>query len=383
MLLREYIREVLEEEVHGLTLYHGTDGNNIKSIAQHGLKTGSPMGTAQRGVYLTPTFEKAVRYAHGDLTDTGSKGEVPIVLEVYISGRKRTKKLEYDPLDRPDLWRDQPEDWGDLEEVRTSLEWGITRVAKKLGWKPKSTYDDRFRGADRMLDRANELEDLDGFELTKEVISLMTGFNVPLAQIKKAVKEEFPPDSDWGDGYVTISPSGTIQLTDMYYRSKEQLIFPKTLPPSTIKSVWVRCQDFPKSSFGEEREAGSTELPGEARSRLEGAEAFFGELLWKQEVLKKDDDDLLEDIEKAKGYEVDELVKALRAMLDAMKRGDDLDEFVEAVTEQAGYASEFVHEEWGEEETSTPICWGKTSLQDALHLITGERGVQLDLPRTS
>ncbi len=352
MILREYIREILVEQAHALTLYHGTGLANLPSIMTDGLKAYKPRGAphGQRGVYLTSNVELSARYAHGEL----SGNENPIVLEVRISKRKRTKKLVYDPLDRASMWQ---EDGGydDEDIIGGAVDHGFKQIVQKLTGKDLGyrNYTEKILGTSHY----REAEDLDGVPLYQNAVRLlMADFGVEDRRAAmKAVQEEWPSGDDWGD--ISVSESGTLQITQEWYEGREQLIYPESLPPSTIKAVWVKCDqyDLPLEAYSETKEFGQEELPGEAKSRYENRDRFFRDHYGK-DWSQFDQDDLEEVAEEAEALGMDEI-------RDVFLSGD-----VDKIAMAMDNAGDWIHDEWGEQQTTGVGCWGKLTPQEALKL---------------
>lgn len=354
MLLREYIRAFLNEQAHVLTLYHGTGLHNLPSILKDGLKAYRPRGAphGQRGVYLTSNVELAARYAHGEL----SSNERPIVLEVRISKRKRTKKLAYDPLDRHDMWYEDGGYADDDNEIERQVRGGIVNLIKKLlgkdiGW-GGSEYVEQILGTRYDIDP----EKLDGVPLYQNAVQLLMELGVKDRRAAmKAVQQEWPPGEDWGD--IAVSDSGTLQTTEQWYASREQLIYPTDLPPSVVKAVWVKCDQYelPPDAYDKTQTFGQEELPGEAKSRYEGRQRFLNRYYgvdWSEKTPAQ-----MEDIaDEAEDLQLDPVTDALRS-------GD-----INNIASEIENAADWIHDEWGEQQTTNVECWGRLSPQQAMQL---------------
>jgi len=357
-----YESRSLLERINQLSYYHGTDIKILPSILKSGLiPNGSPStkGRHQKAVYLTPSFETAARYAIGLGTD-----QIPVVVEFVISKEKRIKKIQYDPMDRPESTWD--EDGGGMgggpeDDSIREIEHGIENILKKLG-KKDTRYSINLR--DYGFDD-DEISSFDGVNIYKVVTSTImkkydpwiAGVKISRNDVLKAVREEFKPGQL--AEYFEIRDDGTLKLTQDYYQSKDQYLYPKNIPPVAIKFIWVRVDDFKidRSRYVEFKKAGAKELPGESKEKINRIREILTNLGGALEEMIEDDDDLIEIREELEGYGETEAAELIQSYLNLSKeeREDKTKEYREKFYEMEGY----VLEDWGEEKVTGDWEWGK------------------------
>jgi hypothetical protein len=220
---KEYFKLCSYAYPNTIKLYHGTDGKNLKSIFQNGLLAKAPRDNIA-GVYLTPDFSLAARYAinrHSNLHD------FPAILEIQLSGKKRIKKILRDSLDREEGAYDME---GSYESESIRL------LERDL----KDVFGIQYFDTQKVIDTwVSDLTELKGINLYKSVINYAQVNGLDKNNIKKRLFSIIPPGTSYDD-LIEISDDGTIVLTESYYNSMHQGIYPRIIPPSAIKKVWVK-----------------------------------------------------------------------------------------------------------------------------------------------
>jgi len=92
-----------------------------------------------------------------------------------------------------------------------------------------------------------------------------------------------PPGENFGD--FEISDSGTLKLTQQAYDNMHQMVYPKSLPPVTIKAIWVPekvLNPVFRTLAVEQQEFGSKLLAGEIANF---SAEFQNARVWNQEEL--------------------------------------------------------------------------------------------------
>jgi len=381
--------------VSNMVFYHGTDMDNLPNIARKGLVPRSGIewdggqaftGVGHQAVYLTPNFELAARYAVGS-----HKGQKPSVLEVQISMSKRFKLLSEDPMDIPDsAWEVEESYDDDRQEVEYGLESVGREVIKLLG--AKQNYRGRpmdiwftvepqdlakyKKGGQPIRHTHNlgqaELEFLDGVNvykaLTGEIIKAIEKSGNPhLADRKRIMRlvQNGLKRENWQ--YIEIRPDGTMKLTEHYFATREQLMFLKGLPPSTIKGVWVRIADFdlPENAYQAIETYGIQELPGETAGNHEYLRDLARGLRWDDPT--DIDEYKIEELQEAfDGAGMDEEYTLMERILDTPEEERSVfkDEFEEALEGLDQYLNDI----WFETKTVDYGKWGKLPLAQASRL---------------
>lgn len=345
-----------------IDLYHGTNFKFLPGIAKKGLIAesgaiwggGTALRRGEKAVYLTSNFELAARYALGM-----DRSWSPMVLEVRISTPKRFKKLKYDPMDRHDDAWDVQDSYDEAwENTEASIARGVSNIVKTMtGEKPYFVH----------LDLATELVGLDGMNVLQIALQYLRkkhGLGADKrerSKILQLAQKEFV-GQEWE--YLEVRGDGTLKLTEAYFYTREQLMYMKGLPPSTIKGVWVRTQDFDlsKSSILDTKGAGIQDLPAESATRVEAVISLIGKLRYSG---PQDLGDLEDWAEQARDLGYSDLSDYITeiASLDEeeLSEVDDWDDTLESF--EMG-----VQEDWGEDRIQNHADWAKVSLKDALKL---------------
>jgi len=345
-----------------MDFFHGTGLHNLKSIVKQGLVANSgavwsggystALTKDQKAVYLTSDFEVAARYGQGS-----NRSYIPVVLEVRITAPRRFRKLKYDPLDRhTDSWKVEESYDDTAETAYMEIMEGMREIAKEL-------TGERFY---QTVNFPEDLEELDGSNVFKYVVGyLVKVLGLSRAQRKLAMQKAQARFRGRRWEYLEVRRDGTLKLTEEYFYTREQLMYMRGLPPSTIKGVWVRLQDFniPESQIKETREGGHKELPGESAGRFENLQDLFGILRWTTPDELGDD---LEDFaQQAQRLDYPELAEYLEnvAKMDPEERSEveDWD------TELEGF-EEGLHDDWMQDRVQGSGLWAKVTLQVAAKL---------------
>lgn len=208
-----------------ITMFHGTDAKKLKGIFDTGLNASKPNAYNVKAVYLTADMETATRYA---VNHHSNKHDYPVVLEIQLSSKRRIKKLNRDFQDRYESAYDS--DYSPEDEAIRYLENDISEVFGGR-WLPNG-FGSYF---DTMV---TDLTEIKGKNIYKAIIQFGVDSGRNKQELKKKIFEVMPPGKNY-DGLIEIASDGTIVLTDAYYESAHQLTYPKDLPPSTIKSVYI------------------------------------------------------------------------------------------------------------------------------------------------
>jgi GNAT superfamily N-acetyltransferase len=250
---------------------------------------------------------------------------------------------------------------GPEDESISAISDGIENILKKLG-KKDTRYSINLR--DYGFDD-DEISSFDGVNIYKVVTSTImkkydpwiAGVKISRNDVLKAVREEFKPGQL--AEYFEIRDDGTLKLTQDYYQSKDQYLYPKNIPPVAIKFIWVRVDDFKidRSRYVEFKKAGAKELPGESKEKINRIREILTNLGGALEEMIEDDDDLIEIREELEGYGETEAAELIQSYLNLSKeeREDKTKEYREKFYEMEGY----VLEDWGEEKVTGDWEWGK------------------------
>jgi hypothetical protein len=270
-----------------ITMFHGTDAKKLQLILSDakensGLMAFKPSDNI-KGVYLTPDMQTAARYA---VNHHSNKHEYPVVLEIQLSSKKRVKKLLRDTMDRSETAYEQ-EVSQETESLRY-LENDIAEVFGKEYFAPS--------GFDRYFDtRIQDLTELKGKNVYKAIIQYGIDNGFDKNELKKMIFKVMPPGTDY-DGLMEIANDGTITLTESYYRSAHQLIYPNNLPSATIKSIYISNipEEIAKSATGSVS-LKQKMLPHEIKGLKDELTRCIGKYVWKN----PSEDDAHEVMEKA------------------------------------------------------------------------------------
>lgn len=227
-----------------ITVFHGTGLKNIPNILEKGLLAQAPIGTNNKGVFLTGDIETAAYYTwHFDK---------PIILEVKITTHKRLKKIVHDPLDRDS---DAYDEWDhyDFEEDLEELDSIIKKVLE-------------INNISYLGISLSEIEDIRGINIYKYILSYARANDLDINKIKNNIKEYLPPGQL--TEYIEIAQDGTIILSQDAYQSMHQIMYPKNLPSATIKAVWIPESHLKPESLDkslDQKRFGKRILPGDIK----------------------------------------------------------------------------------------------------------------------
>lgn len=360
------------QAIDRMTFFHGTEFSNLKGIAQKGLlpRNGLSWGGASAldpdtgAVYLTSDFNLAARYALGV-----ARTQTPLVLEVSITTPKRFKHLRYDPMDQLNSAWDVEESYNEnIEQVESDLRDLERKLVKHI---TGQSY------ASPMIRWPDEIGNYDGMNLYKVLANLgvkyfARQFNLKVdrkALIQWLHKElERFKGSAWG--YLELKPDGTVKLSEEYYYTREQLMYMKGLPPSTIKGVWVRTGDFelPAKAYLEIKQAGIKNLPGEDADRFQVLQDRVRHLIY-EDPADMDGTELHDLAKFFQDYDEDDLADYLLRLAEQEPETRDQHEFR---SELEGVEMG-LNDEWLEQKESAPVGWGKLDLKKAVSLRPGRK----------
>jgi hypothetical protein len=331
----------------GITTYHGTAGENIFSILKEGLKAQKPDGRFDEGVYFTQDIEKAARYA---VEGTGSHN--PVVLEVWISGPKRVRKIYRDPLDRDEdhLYDDVSEDAysqalydfeSDIEKVLQ-----VSSIPREVG-----------------LNNLNDIDSLKGVNIYKLLLDYARSRGMDIREFKKRLFHEMGPGMDY-DGWFEIADDGTIIPTEAYFESLHQQIYPKNVPPQAIKSVWVG-NVHPDEFSGETLEIKSKLLPQETRSIYEDIRRLVQDYSWEDSLDQTEMDAVVDNFRDADTYS---WYEDIWSDLQNYANSGDYEKFKNSLY----IVEEAINEDWFNDQYGKSTIFTKMSPQQAATYLLGK-----------
>lgn len=349
--------------IQKMVFFHGTGIHNLPKILKQGLVANSgaiwsgghstALTKGQKAVFLTSDFELAARYGQGT-----NRSYLPVVLEVQITTPRRFRNLKYDPLDRLENSWEVEDSYDDtVDQAGSAIKAGMRDIATKL------TGQSVYLGWD---DLPHDIEELDGLNVFKFVAGYLTKA-LGLSRVQRNLVMQQAQALFGGQRweYLEVRKDGTLKLTEEYFYTREQLMYMKGLPPSTVKGVWVRLQDFdvPEAQIKETRKGGFKELPGESADRFESLKELLGKLRWT--TPEEIEDDLEDFARQARELDYLELASYLDdvAGLDPEERA--------AVEEWDGELEgfeEFLHDDWMQERVLESGLWAKVPLQVAARL---------------
>ncbi len=272
------------EAQYALTTYHGTDGRFLPKILTEGLRASKPQGRFDKGVYMTSDLEKAARYAIDGIEKTHG---IPVILQINISKDTRIKKIYRDPLDRDeDHLYDEYDNYNkDLQDLNRD----INEVLKKS----MPEIDFGYTYPLNLEDINGDLSKLRGINIYKNIINLARNKGADLNKVKKVLFSIIPPDKNYGN--IIVSEDGTIKIDTSEIENMHQQIYPKKLPPSVIKAVWVA--NVPKQFGGERMDISSKLLPQESRAIFDDIRGLGNKYYWKKEINEDEVEDLINELE--------------------------------------------------------------------------------------
>lgn len=355
------------EAIARMTFYHGTDFDNLKSIAKKGLVAhnglqwggASALDPGTGAVFLTSDFNLAARYGLG-----AARTQTPVVLDVSITAPKRFKRLRYDPMDQMDNAWDVEESYDDEgKQVQSDLDELERSLIKHF------TGERDYHGFVRWPD---DLGNYDGINLYKvlanggvKYLASKYGLRVDRKAIIQWLHKALEKFKGGAWGYMEIKSDGTLKLTEEYFYTREQLMYMKGLPPSTIKGVWLRMEDFdlPESAYKETKLEAAKDLPGEAADRFEALQDKVRNLVY-EDPREIDDYDLNDLIRFFKDYDEDEFAGYLESLADTPQDERDPDEW----RDELEGVEMGLQDTWMEERESEAYGWGKLDLRKAAGL---------------
>ena len=264
-----------------------------------------------KGVYMTNDMEKAARYA---VEGTWGETKHPCILEIVLSGRQRTKKIYRDKLDRDEnlLYDDAADVWeNDVEDLKMDLQ-RVLDTSYLPGYleNPLDTYGDPSR--------------LRGTNIYALLLRYARENKLDINEFKKKMFSEIPAGSYYGD--FEIAQDGSIVITTQAYDNMHQQVYPKDIPPSAIKAVWM--SKVPESVPGERITVQSKLLPQEVRhyaNRVNGIAEEYTDL---SEITMHEIGDFIDELEdlNAEWLLKDVLDKLLELQTQAKQIWDDAED---------------------------------------------------------
>ena len=312
----DYRTRIMEKIAqYSLTIYHGTDGRFLPSILEKGLQANRPKGpfTLDKGVYLTGDIEKAARYAIDGIEKTVG---IPVILEIVISKPSRIKKIYRDDLDREESIREdndyEDEDVVYLRRDVEQLIGGAWNDWRKIGF-DWETYGDPAA--------------LNGLELYKTLIAYAKNKGLDLQQFKQKMFSIMPPGKTYGK--YEITESGTIKMDTSGVEGMHQAVYPKSLPPSVIKAVWM--SNVPEVVKGERISVTQKLLPQESKRIMDDVRNYANNNMG-QEHTRDDAKEMmawLEDMNS--GHWFDEDIKALQSIAEGSTEPESMEGILEGL----------------------------------------------------
>lgn len=201
------------------TMFHGTQINFLKDIASEGLKPYKPVPYQPRAVFLTPNIETAATYAGLGKTN------VPVILEINLSGTARLNKITEDALD-------QDREVYEESSIEHFLEEDIRYLERKIR---------DIIGESVYFDSENLLKT----NIIKLLLNKIKERNLPAQELNQAILEAKSKIKDLVNHqfeYIEISENGTIVPKEELYQAYHQVSYPKAIPAQAIKFVWIPAE---------------------------------------------------------------------------------------------------------------------------------------------
>ena len=261
--------------------YHGTDGRYLPKILEKGILAQSPNGKFDKGVYMTSEIEKAARYAVDGIEKTHG---IPIILEISISTDRKINKIYRDKLDRDEDHLNEEND--NYNEDLESLNRDIKYVIETSIPNTHLNYQDMRNFQLDLVDNDLDLSSLRGINVYKNVLNYARSKNANIEQVKRTLFSTIPPNRNYGN--IIISEDGTIKIDTSEIENMHQQIYPKTLPPSVIKAVWI--SNVPKEISGERMHISSKLLPQESRAIFDTIRNLCNKYLYDAQKGELDED---------------------------------------------------------------------------------------------
>lgn len=358
-------------------LYHGTSLENAKKILRQGLKFGSGGDWSadgseavnvrgKRAVYLTGDFDLALRYAVG-----AYKNMEPVVLAVSISGEKKLKRFQVDPMDNPnDAWDDDSSDYHQsplfVESVK-EIPKDVLQLMRKIGveiddWNDERVFEKLFPDVYSDV----EVVAYNGLNLLKPIRKFLLSkyrgdkhsFNLLFNKLKKLLPGDYE--------YYHIKRDGTVRFDEEFWKKVHQVKFigkeNKKVPTKAIKEVWVRkgYAEDNNLPFTEEKEVSLELLPSESREDVEKPKEFaeyvksrfgggYGSETMQDEM---DAINLLDEIEEENFDDglKEKLIALTKEAIEGFREDEEYEpeELLDEVGELTSYLEEETYESWGE-----------------------------------
>jgi hypothetical protein len=355
-------KEFLLTEAYQAIFYHGTPASNLAGILSKGMlpyktgtwTTGGDINASSKAVYFTSSMSVAARYAVG-----AYKKETPIVLEFSMSTPKRFKKVEYDPMDRPENSWDEDGGGTTIEsEFIYDMESDIRRFLKKL----QLNIRVHLPLSDQIEERG--VSAIDGFNLYRFILNTIQSkidqqqFRQQKPQIVLAMQQAFPPGQY--HGFAAITPSGTLRVTEQYFQNQAQFRYPKIIPPGAVKAIWVRQKDFTFTK-GKTQKVEPVLLPDESKEKLEELKDLYNGLAtWAEEAEEDIADEAADWIDRIWAEEIDDaedLISALKKIIQLSNNGKDISKEMGALADMARDYETYVYDNWGQDITMPEETW--------------------------
>ncbi len=354
-------KQFLIEQYRG-SFFHGCDERAFKFNLENGIQydpgeawsPGQVINSGVKAVYFTGSIETAARYAVGVAYNSE-----PFIIEFYLSGKSKFKKMKFDPMDRPDYDNEFRFGDDDLFQLSSSVE--------KL-YRDLTGDSSAFKFVkDIKLSGFEELDEIRGFKLHQNMINVLTRKlgRSRKQEIKREIMKRFEPGQF--SEYLEITRSGTIALNDDYYQHIKQVqMTTQKIPPSAFKFVWVRTADHPRlrdSDIIETDNFGEEELPHESQDRSEHLRGLSIDAEWG-----------IVDFDEWEGYsdrysEIGKVLKELKPMYnDELDSDEQSDEFKRLANELAGLADEIINDEWANPQEQNITTWAKVKVKTAARL---------------
>lgn len=336
-------------QVHGLTVYHGTDGKNLSNILSEGLKAFKADRWQPKSVYLTYDKETAARYAVNNFMRSHS---LPVILEIYLSGKKRIKNIIRDELDRPEEAQYEDTSMIDGNENILSLETDIKRILNINSYGMLYNFPIDLN--------VPEITDLRGKNIYKAILDYGRQNNLNIQDLKKKMFEIIPPETDYEE--FDIAPDGSIRMTQSHYENMHQQRYPKNLPPPVIKYVWVANVPENMSSGKEQISIAPKLLANEAIDIFKNLQNITNKYYSSNQLDNEKMQDIFDTIKDDDNYH---LFKDMYSDFENAIENNDSEAFLELLQN----LDQAINDEWFDDHYLDPVVFTKFNPQEALAVV--------------
>lgn len=360
---------ILKEAEYSLTYYHGTGFDNLPIILKNGLLQKKPI-QGDPAVYLTPNIDLAARYAVGEV-GTHKFARKPAILELNVSPTPQViRKMAYDPMDRPDnAWDYDPSESAEYIAVR-EVEDEVARFVKKINPRVGYYHFDLDQFANKKREDLFQYNGINLYQILFQIIAETFQF-LDKKKIYGLIRQSFPAGKF--NDFFQITPSGTLRVTPGYLTNLNQYQYFHKLPPSAIKYIWVKEDDFPGIKGLEKKDIAVEELPHETRDKFDALAEMYDKIYdfimsslqdeyYDELDFNKDLDEWIEEVEEKDGPNGDDAIDILEEIRKLFSnRKDNAEEIEQAAQQLREFAP---YDRWGNTTIKEKNTWIKILPQD-------------------